>query len=68
MENWKTLTGVGVLSPVMFDAEDVRQAMKLDGVQRRADTVLEACRSIIGLKPEGWVPTQHYEEAMALSK
>ena len=63
MKNWKKPTGVGVLCPVEFDAEDVRQTMKLDEVQRRADAV-------------GGVPEHHrpragglgYEEAMTLGK
>ena len=25
-------------------------------------------QNMLGLGPEGWVPTQHYEEAVALSK
>jgi hypothetical protein len=32
-ENWKTLTGVGVLCPVVFDTEDGLQTMKLDELQ-----------------------------------
>ena len=63
MKNWKTLTGVGVPCPVVFDAEDVRQTMNLDEVQKRTDAV-------------GGVPEHHrpraggygYEEAMALGK
>jgi len=67
-ENWDTLTGGGAPCPVVFDAEDVRETMKLDEVQREADETLEACRNMIGLGPEGWVPTEHYEEAMTRSK
>ncbi|KAF8256368.1 hypothetical protein EI94DRAFT_1873332 [Lactarius quietus] len=26
------------------------------------------CRDVIGFGPEGWVPAEHYEEAMARSK
>ena len=68
MENWETLTGGGALCPVVFDAEYVRETMKLDEVQREADETLEACQNMIGFGPEGWVPTEHYEEAMACSK
>jgi hypothetical protein len=35
-ENWETLTRGGAPCPVVFDAEDVRETMKLDKVQRRA--------------------------------
>jgi len=48
----------------VFDAEDVCETMKLDEVPRRADETLEACQNMIGFGPEGWVPTEDYEEAM----
>ncbi|KAK0492528.1 hypothetical protein EDD18DRAFT_1410353 [Armillaria luteobubalina] len=67
-ENWETLTGGGAPCPTVFDAEDVRETMKLDEVLREADATLEACQNIIGHGPEGWVSTQHYEEAMARGK
>jgi hypothetical protein len=67
-ENWETLTGGGAPCPVVFDAEDVRETMKLDEEQRGADETLEACQNMIGFGPEGWVPTEHYEEAMTRSK
>ncbi|KAG6329006.1 hypothetical protein ID866_10083 [Astraeus odoratus] len=68
MENWETLTGGGAPCPVVFDAEDVRETMKLDAFQRRSDRNLEMCQNIIGFGPEGWVPTEHYEDAMTRSK
>jgi hypothetical protein len=67
-ENWETLTGGGAPCPVVFDAEDVREMRELDEVQRGVDETLEACRNMIGFGPEGWVPTEYYEEAMARSK
>jgi len=69
MENWKTLTGGGTPCPIVFDAEDICETMKLDEVQRAADELLEACQSIlIGFGPEGWVPTERYEKAMIHSE
>ena len=68
-ENWETLTGGG--SPpcsIVFDPEDVRETMELDAEQREADESLEACRNVIGFGPEGWVPAEYYEEAMARNK
>ncbi|KAH7931313.1 protein kinase subdomain-containing protein PKL CAK Fmp29 [Leucogyrophana mollusca] len=67
-KSWKTLTGGGPPCPVVFDPDDVRETMELDAEQKEADESLEACRDVIGFGPEGWVPTEHYEEAMALSK
>ena len=42
--------------------------MELDKEQSDASAAVEACQEMIGHGPEGWVPTQDYEEAMALSK
>ncbi|KAI6017895.1 protein kinase subdomain-containing protein PKL CAK Fmp29 [Pisolithus marmoratus] len=67
-ENWETLTGGGLPCPVMFDAEDVRETMKLDAEQRGADETLEACWNMIGFGPEDWVPAEHFEEAMTRSR
>ncbi|KAK0482281.1 protein kinase subdomain-containing protein PKL CAK Fmp29, partial [Armillaria novae-zelandiae] len=68
-ENWETLTGDGLPSPVVFDdPDDVRETMELDAAQREADGYLEACRDKIGVGPEDWVPAEHYEEVMARSK
>jgi len=67
-KNWETLTGGGPSCPVVFDAEDVRETMKLDAELRGADEAIELYQNLIGFGPEGWVPVEHYEEAMARSR
>ena len=67
-KNWETLTGESAPCPVVFDAEDVRETMKLDTAQREADESLEVCRNMVSFGPEGWVPTEYYEEAMTRIK
>ena len=52
----------------MFDPDDVRETMKLDAEQKEADESLDACRDVLGFGPEGWMPAEHYEEGMAISK
>jgi hypothetical protein len=54
--------------PVVFDPDDVRETLNLEAEQREADESLEACRDVIGFGAEGWVPAEHYEEAMARCK
>ncbi|KAF8999017.1 protein kinase subdomain-containing protein PKL/CAK/Fmp29 [Hymenopellis radicata] len=67
-ENWETLTGGGAPCPLVFDAEDVRETMKLDEVQRGADEALEGLRNVVGsFGPEDWVSSKNYEEAMTRS-
>ncbi|KXN87576.1 Importin subunit beta-1 [Leucoagaricus sp. SymC.cos] len=67
-KNWKALTGGDMPCPVVFDAEDVCRTMELEKVQREADETLEGIQKVIGFGPDGWVPTEHYEEAMAHSE
>jgi hypothetical protein len=67
-KNRKTLTGGRSRCPVVFDPDDVRETMDLEAEQREADESLGACLNVIGFGPEGWVPAEHYEEAMARSK
>ncbi|KAG9019460.1 hypothetical protein FRB90_001934 [Tulasnella sp. 427] len=67
-ENWDTLTGGGTPCPVVFDAKDVHETIKLEVAQREADENLEVCQDMVGFGPEGWVPTKCYEEAMMRSK
>ena len=67
-ENWETLTGEGPPCSFVFDAEDVRKTMNLDAEQGEADESREAYQNMIGFEPEGWVPSEHYGEAMTRSK
>ena len=66
--SWQTLTGGGPPCPVVFDPDDEHETMKLDAEQTEADDILESCRNVINFGPEGWVPVEHYEQAMAISK
>ncbi|KAI6037062.1 protein kinase subdomain-containing protein PKL/CAK/Fmp29 [Pisolithus microcarpus] len=63
-KKWEALTGGGAPCPIVFDAEDIQETMKLDAKKTEADESLEMCQIIIGFGPEGWVPTERYEEAM----
>jgi hypothetical protein len=69
-KNWELLTEEGppVTCPIGFDDKDVRETMELDAEQSAADEILEACQYIVGCRAEGWVPAEHYDEAMARSK
>ncbi|KIY45791.1 hypothetical protein FISHEDRAFT_66846 [Fistulina hepatica ATCC 64428] len=67
-ERWEMLTGGGTPCPVVFDAEDARETTELNEVQRKADKAFEVWQDMLGLGPEGWVPTQDYKEAVALCK
>lgn len=67
-ERWETLTGGGMLCPVVFNAGDAREMMELNEVQRKADEAFEVWQNMLGLGPEGCMPTQDYKVAMAFCK
>jgi hypothetical protein len=68
-EMWERLTGGGAPCPVVFDAEDARETAELNEAQGKADKAFEVWQDMLGLVgPEGWVPTQDYEAAVALCK
>ncbi|KAJ7261751.1 protein kinase subdomain-containing protein PKL/CAK/Fmp29 [Mycena haematopus] len=67
-EDWETLAGGRTPCPVMFDAEDIHETKKLDEITTEADEYLKLFQDLIGCGSEGWVPHQHYEEAMTCSK
>ena len=42
--------------------------LDMDAEQREVDESLEVCQNLIGHRSEGWVPVEHYEEAMERSR
>jgi hypothetical protein len=67
-EKWERLTGEGKPCPIVFDAEDIRETRKLDVFQSGCDEHQSMSENFISSGPDGWVNTEHYEEAMALGK
>ena len=67
-KSWETLTEGGASCPVVFDTEDIRKTMELDAALRDADKSFQLCQNIVCFGSEGWVPKDHYEEAMSRSK
>jgi Phosphotransferase enzyme family len=49
--------------PITFPEDEVNDCLRLNSAQVEADEQLEACRDVIGVGPEGWVPSDQYEEA-----
>lgn len=48
--------------PITFSEDEERECLRLHTAQSEADEQLQACRDIVGIGPEGWVPTEQYEE------
>ena len=66
--SWEKFTERGAPCPVVFDAEDVRETMKLGAALREVDELMETARNIVGCASDDWVPNDHYEKAMARSE
>ena len=45
-----------------FDAE-VAECLRIDAEQKDSDAQMQRVRDFIGVNIDGWVPTEHYEEA-----
>lgn len=46
---------------ILFSNEEENEALRLEAAQMEADEQLQACRDIIGIGTEGWVPVEQYE-------
>lgn len=49
--------------PVYFSDTESPKCLRLERALCEADDQLRACREAIGVGYEGWVPTEHYEDA-----
>ncbi|KAH4004327.1 hypothetical protein HBI25_044230 [Parastagonospora nodorum] len=50
------------LCPIAFSEEEVSECLRLNAAQIEADEQLQACRDVVGIGPEGWVPVEQYDE------
>ena len=70
MENWSSITAPEssargdskVPCPISFTEDEATECKRLHAAQIEADEQLQACRDVIGIGPEGWVPLEQYED------
>lgn len=48
--------------PIEFSEDEVSECLRLHTAQVEADEQLQACRDVIGIGPEGWVPLEQFDE------
>lgn len=48
--------------PIVFSDSEVSECLRVNAAQAEADEQLQACRDAIGIGPEGWVPSEQYDE------
>lgn len=65
MKSWSDIASgeAAVPCPILFSQEEVKECERLHAAQIEADEQLQVCRDIIGTGPEGWMPSEQYEEA-----
>ncbi|KAF8995944.1 protein kinase subdomain-containing protein PKL CAK Fmp29 [Cyathus striatus] len=68
IEEWEKLTEGGLPCPIMFDAEDVRETMKMVEIQKEGDKLTEMFLMALGIESEGWVSHEDYDKAVARNK
>ena len=54
--------------PIAFSEEEVSECLRLNAAQIEADEQFEACKDVIGVGSEGWVPSDQYEDAKEREK
>ena len=54
--------------PIAFSEEEISTCLRLSSAQVEADKQMGSCRDAIGVGPEGWVPSDLYEEAKQREK
>jgi hypothetical protein len=48
--------------PIAFSEDEVTECLRLHTAHIEADEQLQACRDVIGIGTEGWVPVEQYDE------
>lgn len=49
--------------PISFTDDELTECLRLERAQSEADEQFQACKEVIGIGHEGWVPVAHYDEA-----
>ncbi|KAL5383085.1 hypothetical protein DPSP01_006067 [Paraphaeosphaeria sporulosa] len=70
MENWSSIAAPElsargdskVSCPFSFLEDEVTECKRLHAAQIEVDEQLQACKDVVGISPEGWVPLEQYEE------
>jgi hypothetical protein len=49
--------------PIGFSTQEASETLRLADAMETADSQFQSCLEIVGVGPEGWVPTEQYAEA-----
>jgi hypothetical protein len=48
--------------PITFSEDEMSECLRLHTAQMEADEQMQACRDVVGVETEGWVPVEQYDE------
>ncbi|KAE8356297.1 kinase-like domain-containing protein [Aspergillus coremiiformis] len=61
---WTEVTrGAKESCPIAYSDDESAECLRLDRAQSEADEQFQACKDVIGVGTEGWVPVTQYEES-----
>jgi hypothetical protein len=61
---WAQITSdVRECCPISFSDTESAECLRLERAQSEADEQFQACQDVIGVRAEGWVPVDQYDEA-----
>jgi hypothetical protein len=49
---------------ITYSEEELAEYLRLDKAQEEADEQLQICQGFVRVGSEGWIPVEHYDEAM----
>lgn len=62
--NWRDITrDAPAPCPIEFPGDKSSEFLRLSRLQSDADEAFQACQEAVGVGSDGWVPTEHYDEA-----
>ena len=64
-QKWCQVVGSPDPCPVSFAPDEERECLRLEAEQREGDAQMTASKEMLGIGPQGWVPSEHYSEVKA---
>jgi hypothetical protein len=61
--NWSRIVQADGDCPIAYSQEESDNCLRLSDAQVEADQQLQACKDVVGVGPDGWVPREQYEGA-----
>lgn len=67
IRNWPALSPGSPHCPIPYTVNEIGECLQLHDNLQKADAQLEQTSRVLGVGPEGWVPTEDYESTKAFA-